>query len=172
MVVHAGPLAALPHSQGPAFPQGKNLFDNIQHIVHGLYIGKGPVIGGSVFYDMPGAEHPGKGPRGKPYYRVGFAVLKVDIVFGAVLLDQGVFQEQRFVFIGNDDGFDGSGPAEEDLGFDVLFTGKIGGKTVPQYPGFAHIDDAVFPVPHDIYPRFLGSFSGNLFKVHKIKYRY
>jgi hypothetical protein len=165
MEIHAG---GLPFPQDPAFPQGEQFIDKLKDGIHRLYIGEGPKILGPVFYNMPGPEYPGVGFGGNPYYRIGFPVLQVNVIFGIMLFDEGVFQKQRLIFIGNNDGFNGFSVFYQNPGFYVLFPGKIGDKPVPKHPGLTHIDDAALPIPHNIYPRFLGGVAGRGFEGYKI----
>jgi hypothetical protein len=165
MEIHTG---GVPFSQDPAFPQGEQLIDKLKDGIHRLYVGKGAKILGPIFDNMPGPEYPGVCFGGNPYDRIGFAILQVNIVFGIMLFDKGIFQKQRFIFIGNNNGFNGFCLFYQDSGFYILLPGKIRNEPVSKYPGLTHIDDAAFLVPHDIYPRFLGSLLGRRLEGNKI----
>ena len=110
---------------------------------------------------MPGAENPGEFLGAYPYYRVSFAVFKVDVVLRRMLLDQGILQEQGLVFVGDDNRLDRPDMPHQGRGFNILFSGKIGIQPVFQDSRFAYIDDPVFLVPHEVDSRFLRRAAGN-----------
>jgi hypothetical protein len=143
-------------SEHLAFSQGKKGLDKNKHGIQGLNIGKGAEIAGTVLHDITGSEKPGKCFVGNPYNRVGFSILQVDVIPGGVLFYQGVFQEQGFVFTGNNDRFDGSDMGQEGPGFYILVAAEIGGEPVSQNLSLSYIYDGSRFVLHKVYPRFKG----------------
>jgi hypothetical protein len=77
-----------------------------------------------------------------------------------VLLYQGIFKEQGFVFVCHHDGFDRAGAAEEGFGFYIFFFFFLCAKPVSQMFCLAHIDDFPFHVPHDVNARLSRGLSG------------
>jgi hypothetical protein len=108
MIIHTG---AFPFPKDPALPQGKQLVDTGQEGIHCMDLGKRAEVLGGILYNMPSLEHPGKGLSRDPDDRIGLAIPEVNVVFRGMLFDECVFQEQRFVLIRHDDGFDASGMA-------------------------------------------------------------
>ena len=81
--------------------------------------------------------------------RVGFAVFKADVVPRVMLLDEVVFQKECLIFVSRGNIFNGSGPADEEPGFNVLVSAEIGCEPVLQILGFSDIDYcSAFVAPH------------------------
>ena len=74
-------------------------------------------------------------------HRIGFSVLEVDVVLGRVLFDEVVLKKKGLVLIVRGDVLNIPGTGYQKPCLNVLFSAKIGGKTVFKALCLAHIND-------------------------------
>ena len=91
------------------------------------------------------------------YEWVLFIIFESDVVAGEMLLDEVAFENQCFFFCGYDNIIKAGDFADEFSCFGIFGAiGKVGAHSVFQVFGFAHIDDFVIGVFHDVTAGFAG----------------
>ena len=128
------------------------------------------VIGRAVFAQAAGDEDFGVAVgQGELDVGVGFVVTQEDVEAGLALLDQVVFQSQRFVLVGNEDVIEVDSLAHQGAGFGVGLRGfkKIGTDAGAEIFGLADVDDLALGVLVEIYAGLGGKLADFSVKVHE-----
>ena len=108
-------------------PQGIQLLDQTQQGAGRLHGSVGAVILAAVLEHVPGHEHPGKGLLLDADPGVGLVVLEQHIVFGLVLLDQVVLEQQGICLGSDHDVIDPCDLGHQDTGLAaVVGLGEVG----------------------------------------------
>ncbi len=141
--------------------QGKNPVNLLQGLPDGGRGGKGAEIEGAVALHLAHHLQGGKLLAGvEAEGDVGLVVPQVDVVAGAVLFDQGVFEDERFLLGVGDDRLDLANPVhqEADVGTAVPAGDEVGAQPLAQVLGLAHVEDGL-PLPfHQVDPGGGGEF--------------
>lgn len=145
MILQARPVCL----EAAAGPDMKSPLHQLQDAVYSTGIGKGAEIPGTIPQDTPGHAD----PRIVVLQRyldigIGLIIAKHNIIMGMMLLDKRVFQDQRFHFIGYDDGFQIDSMADHGGYFDgpVGIMAYVAFDAVAQIDGLAHINDVTFGI--------------------------
>ena len=168
--VQAGPLLA--DVPGELLSAGGQAQGGAQGIDDGLGVlpaGIGAEIPGPVLRHLAGQGEPGIGLVGQADIGIALVVLEQDVIPGLVPLDEGALQHQGLELAVGDDHVEvvdlaDHGPGLLGMGGGVL---KILGDPIFQRLGFAHIDDGVLGILHDIYARLQGQTVGFFFQFVK-----
>ena len=102
------------------------------------------------------------------YIRIGFVVAQQDVEFWFVLLDEIIFERQRFFFVVDDDVVDFGDLAHERAGFGVQRAGfhKIVAHSASQRQRFSHVDDLAGRIVIEIHARLSRKRSDFFAKIH------
>ena len=157
--VQAGPLLA--DVPGELLSAGGQAQGSTQGIDDGLGVfpaGIGAEVPGPVLRHLACQGEPGIGLVGQADIGIALVVLEQDVIPGLVPLDEGALQHQGLELAVGDDHVEvvdlaDHGPGLLGMGGGVL---KILGDPIFQRLGFAHIDDGVLGILHDIYARLQG----------------
>ncbi len=135
-------------------PKRKNPVNLLERFAHGRPRGVGAEI------ERPVPAYPSHGLQGGEFLarieadgKIGFVVTQIDIVAGTVFLDQGVFQNQRFLFRIGHHRIDTMHAIHEkrDLPTTVACSIKIAAQTSPQVFGLSHVEHSLVFTAHQIY---------------------
>ena len=135
------------------------IWEQLLNQVHGLANaagrGEGTEISGAVIGHLSGYVNPGKFFR-KIYLQkgVGLVVFEACVVSGAVPLDQGVFQDQRFGLGISDDEFKIGNLRHQATNLRAMPAGRteVGAQSITQDAGFPDVKDIVSGVLHQVDP--------------------
>ena len=157
MMVEAGALLSdIPRKHSVAGAQLEQFIQEFYRIFYCRRARVRPEIAGFIFFHLPGKLHPGESLRyGDLDKRVCFIILQQRIIFRAVLLDQIIFQHQRFQLRIRHNIFKPRDLLHHllDLRPPAMYFAKIGAHSVVQVYRFSHIEDRVRLVVHNIYAR-------------------
>ena len=132
-----------------AGPDVEGTLHQFQDAVHCPGIGKGAEIPGTIAQDPPGHADPRIVVLQRHLdIRIGLVIAKHDIIPGMMLLDERIFQNQRFHFIGYDDGFQIDSMTDHSRHFDgpVGIVADVTFDAVAQIDCLAHINNMTFGI--------------------------
>ena len=127
------------------------------------------VVGGAVFAQAAGDEDFGEAVgEGELDVGVGLVVAQQDVEARLALLDEVVFEGQRFVLVGDEDVVEIDGLAHERAGFGVGLRGfkQVGAHARAQVLGLAHVDDFALGVFVEIHAGLGGEGADFLVEIH------
>ena len=118
MIVQARSIAFF---ESPAMTKRIDLIQRIYKRIKRRRIGIRSEIYRAVVKNIPRFEKARKFLAGYAQNRIRFSVLKVDVVFWRIFLNQIVFQQERLVFVRSGNVFYGRGIGNQKTSLDVFF---------------------------------------------------
>ena len=127
------------------------------------------VVGGAVLAQAAGDEDFGEAVgEGELDVGVGLVVAQQDVEARLALLDEVVFEGERFVLVGDEDVVDVDGLAHERAGFGVGLRGfkQVGADAGAQVLGLADVDDLALGVLVEVHAGLGGEGADFLVEIH------
>ena len=130
----------------------------------------GAVVGAAVFFQAAGYVDARVAlGQGELYVGISFVIAQQDVEAGLLLLDEVIFERERFFVVGYDDVVDVHGFADQGAGFGVVGAAlvEIGADTVAQVFGLADVDDFAFGVLVEVHAGGGGDGADFLLEIHQ-----
>jgi len=151
LVLQAGPDPAL-ELPVPAGPQGEERLQEAERLLRRRAGGIRAEILRAVPFRAADELKPGKGVRRvDPDVEVGLVVAEIDVVAGAVLLDQRVLEDQGLLLRLRHDEGDVIDTGQEEGDHEARVRPReVGADAGPQILGLSHVEDPAVPVLHQV----------------------
>ena len=134
-----------------ALTQREELFDDLEVPVDLVDVRVRAEVGAAVLDDVPRAEDAWPLLVRDSDDGVGLPVLQVDVVAGAVLLDEIVLEQERLVLASTDDVVDRIDLLHQHRGLHVFVAVEVRADAVAQVLRLADVEDGVVAVAHDVH---------------------